>query len=95
MTRLPDGLFPQSPLLHRSRRQHRRAGLLKTSTVALARRFITLEEAQGDFIKEEMRNFFLLLGDGYNHTPPWCCKYSLLLSECSEPAESYSFLGEP
>jgi len=47
--------------------------LLKISTVTLAHRFITLEEAaQGNFTEEEMRNFFFLLGDGYNHTPPWC-----------------------
>ncbi len=48
------------------------AKLVELSTIHPETRFITLAEAQeGNYTKDEMHNFFYLMGDGDHHRPPW------------------------
>jgi hypothetical protein len=49
-----------------------RPRLIEASAIIPSERFITLEEAEaGRFTDKEKHNFFFLLGDGDQHTPPW------------------------
>lgn len=46
--------------------------LIRISHIDPHVRFITLQDAStGDFNEAEKDNFFCLMGDGDNHTPPW------------------------
>jgi len=48
------------------------APLVELSTIMLERRFVTLAEANaGAYEREDMSNYFRIMGEGYIQRPPW------------------------